>query len=141
MVFGSPSRVTGMAHLGQTGVDEQAAVILGYDQGQLAVLHTAVRTGTPQEAILMGTKGWIRIHSPWWRPDTLGLSIQGREDEVIHLPFEGNGYNYEAAEVMNCLRAGRLESDTLPLDETLTIMKTMDRIRAQWGLKYPMEVG
>lgn len=140
MVFGSPSRVSGMAHLGRTGVDERAAVILGTDQGQLAVLHTAIRTDTPQEAILMGTEGWIRIYSPWWRSDTLSLSIQGREDEVIHLPFEGNGYNYEAAEVMNCLRAGRLESDTLPLDETLTIMKTMDQIRAQWGLKYPMEV-
>jgi predicted dehydrogenase len=27
----------------------------------------------------------------------------------------------------------------LHLWETLAIMKTMDRIRAQWGLRYPME--
>jgi predicted dehydrogenase len=139
MVFGTPARIASMAHLGQTGVDEQAAVILGYDGGQLAVLTAAIRTNTPQEALLLGTEGQIRIHSPWWRPTTLTLSIQGQEDEVMHFPFEGNGYNYEAAEVMRCLRAGRSESHVLPLDETMAIMRTMDQIRAQWDLRYPME--
>jgi predicted dehydrogenase len=140
IVFKSPpSRISSVAHLGQTGVDEQAAMILGYDQGQLAVLTTAIRTNTPQEATLSGTEGQIRIHAPWWKPDTLTLSVQGQEDQVIHLPLEGNGYNYEAVETMNCLRGGRAESDVMPLDETLAIMKTMDQIRAQWGLRYPME--
>jgi hypothetical protein len=40
---------------------------------------------------------------------------------------------------MDCLRANKLESGLMPLDETLSIMQTMDAIRAQWGLKYPME--
>lgn len=139
MVLGPPSRVTSMAHIGQTGVDEQAAVILGYDQGQLAALTTAVRTQSAQEATLCGTEGQIRIHSPWWRGTTLTLSIRGREDQVLQFPLEGNGYNYEAAEVMDCLRRGKLESDVMPLHETLAIMKTMDQVRTQWGLKYPME--
>jgi predicted dehydrogenase len=140
MVFGAaPSRINGMAHLGQTGVDEQSAVILGYDQGQLAILAAAVRTEMPQEAVLIGIEGQIRIHTPWWRPTTLTLSRAGQEDESLHLPYEGNGYNYEAAAVMDCLRAGRTESDVMGLDETLAIIQTLDRIRAQWGLRYPME--
>jgi len=139
MVFGPPSRMTGLAHVGETGVDEQSAAILGYDGGQLFLLHTAVRTETPQEAILMGTQGWLRIHSPWWCPDTFTLSIPGQEEEMVQLPYEGNGYNYEATEVMNCLRAGELESTVVPLNESLEIMRTMDQIRAQWGLRYPME--
>jgi hypothetical protein len=40
---------------------------------------------------------------------------------------------------MRCLRAGRTESTVMPLDETLSIMHTLDTVRAQWGLKYPME--
>ena len=40
---------------------------------------------------------------------------------------------------MDCLRAGKTESSLLPLSETLTVMQTMDTLRAQWGLKYPME--
>ena len=40
---------------------------------------------------------------------------------------------------MQCLRNGEGESKIMPLDETLAIMKTMDTIRDQWGLKYPHE--
>jgi predicted dehydrogenase len=139
MVFGPPTRIASLAHLGTTGVDEQAAVILGYDKGQLAVLTMAIRTTTPQETLLIGTQGQIKIHSPWWYPTRLTLTLQDREDEVMAIPYQGNGYNYEAIEVMNCLYAGKLESDVMPLDETLSIMRTMDQIRSQWGLKYPME--
>jgi predicted dehydrogenase len=139
MVLGTPSRIASLAQLGETDVDERAAMVLAYGEGQLAVLHTAIRTNTPQEALVMGTEGWIRLHSPWWRPDTFTISMPGQEDETVHMPFDGNGYGYEAIEVMNCVRAGKSESDVMPLDETLQIMETMDQIRAQWGLKYPME--
>jgi hypothetical protein len=40
---------------------------------------------------------------------------------------------------MECLRAGRLESPVMPLDESLQIMRTLDEIRARWGLAYPGE--
>ena len=63
----------------------------------------------------------------------------GGKDEREELPIDGNGYNYEAVEVQQCVAAGKLESSVIPLDETLAMMKTMDSLRAQWGLKYPME--
>ena len=40
---------------------------------------------------------------------------------------------------MDCLRSGRVESEIMPLDESLSIMKTLDMLRKQWGLKYPMD--
>ena len=46
---------------------------------------------------------------------------------------------------MQCLHAGKQESDIMPLHETLSIMRTLDEIRAQWEplslprLRYPME--
>ena len=46
---------------------------------------------------------------------------------------------YEAAEVGRCLRAGLLESPILPLAETVSIMATMDEVRAQIGLAYAGE--
>jgi predicted dehydrogenase len=139
MLLGTPDRIASMAELGQTGVDEQSAFILGYPGGQLAVLSTAVRTSTPQDAVIMGETGRIRIHPPFWIPKKLTLTVSGKEDEEMEIPYEANGYNYEAAEVANCVRAGKLESDVMPLDESLAIMQTMDAIRAQWGMKYPME--
>ncbi|MBN1812543.1 MAG: Gfo/Idh/MocA family oxidoreductase [Anaerolineae bacterium] len=139
MVLGTPSRIASLAHMGRTGVDEQAGIVFGYDGGRLAILHTALQTNTAIEATVMGTKGKIRVHSPWFYGAALTLSIEGRDDEAISLPYEGNGYNFEAAEVMRCLREGKLESTVMPLDETLALMQTLDAIRAQWGFKYPME--
>jgi predicted dehydrogenase len=140
MALGPPSRIVSLAELGATGVDEQAAVIFGYPGGQLAVLTCAIRTSSPHEALILGTDGSIRLHDAWWRPSSLTLVRHGRPDELIEVLSAGNGYNYEAAEVMRCVRAGRLESDVMPLDETLAIVRALDEVRAQWGMRYPSEV-
>ena len=45
----------------------------------------------------------------------------------------------EAIEVMSYVKAGKMESDAISPDETLSIMQTLDEIREQWGLRYPSE--
>ena len=139
MLLGTPDRITSMAEIGETGVDEQAAAILGYPGGQLAMIHTAVRTDTLHEITIMGTDGHIRVHDPSWVPTKMTLTLAGKDAKEIEVPFEGNGYNYQANEVMRCMRDNHLESQIMPLDETLAIMQIMDEIREQWGMKYPME--
>jgi predicted dehydrogenase len=139
MVLGRPSGSVGLSHLGQTGVDEQASVILEHEGGRLANLSIGIRTATPQEVTIMGTDGFLRIHSPWWRPASMTISRPEKESETVEAPVSGNGFNYEAAEVMRCLENGETESAIMPLDETLSVMRTMDGIRAAWGLRYPGE--
>ncbi len=36
-------------------------------------------------------------------------------------------------------RKEKIESTTFPLDETVSIMRVMDNLRKQWGLRYPNE--
>ena len=139
MIMGAPSSIEALAHLGETGVDEQAGIVLGYDRGRVGTLYTSIRVDSPVEATILGSEGQIRIHSWWIHPDRLTLSLDGGEATTIQMPFAGNGYQFEAAEVMACLRAGKLESDLMPLDETLSIVETMDTIRARWGLRFPGE--
>ena len=139
MLLGRPETVVAHAHLGETGVDEDAAVILGHPGGRLAVCSTAVRTQTPWEATIMGTEAMLRIHTPWWQPSKMKLIHPDWSSEDIKAPFEGNGYQYEAAEVMRCVRGGELESPLMPLDETLSIMRTLDEVRRQIGLSYPAD--
>lgn len=138
LLFGKPDRIATMADLGSTGIDEQAGIILGYPGAKMAMLATAVRTTTPMETTIMGSEGSIRIHSPSWAPSKMTLTNKAGAQQ-IEVPFEGNGYNYEAAEVGRCLRAGLTESPDMALDETLMIMQTLDAIRSEWGLRYPME--
>jgi len=139
MVFGPPSDIASQATMGETGVDEQNAIALRYPGGQLAVLSSAIRTSTPHEATIMGTEGILRIGQDWHKSTWVGVTRTGQAEERTSLPIEGNGYNYEAIAVMDCLRAGKRESAVMPLDETLAIVRTLDAIRAQWDLRYPGE--
>lgn len=140
MIFGqAPDRIAGLADLCSTGVDEQAAYVLGYGPGRMAILASAVCTETPQHAVILGEKGAVHVHAPFWRATKATLKLTDKADRFVELPLAGNGYNYEAAEAMRCLRAGELESPAMPLDESIQLMETMDRIREQWGMRYPMD--
>ncbi len=138
MVLGaSPTKITGVAYLGATGVDEQFSAVLGYEAGKIAAVSGAVRTSLPNEARIIGTEGYIRIPD-FWRASALELYQNGRM-EKFEFPFRSTGYIHEAEEAMYCLRDGLTESSIMPLDESLQIMKILDALRKQWGLKYPQE--
>ncbi len=79
------------------------------------------------------------VRSVYRRLDHLVQPLLPSRAEAIRAPFVGNGYNYEAAEVMRCLRGGLLESDVMPLDETIEILRTMDAVRSQLGITFPSE--
>lgn len=87
----------------------------------------------------MGTEGRIHIHAPWWAPSSFTLYKNGADPEHIEPDCPLNGYNYEALEVGRCIREGLVESDTMPLAESLAVTRTLDALRAQWGLSYPVE--
>ena len=45
----------------------------------------------------------------------------------------GNGYGYQAQEVARALASGALESEAMPLEETVSIMRLMDVCREGWS--------
>ncbi len=136
LVFGgAPEQVQAAAHIGETGVDEQTAMVLKYTGGGLALLACAIRTVTPHMARIDGIKGAIEIPR-FWHPTRARLIRPGQEPVEVTGAF---GYHHEAAEVMACLRQGKTESETMPLDESISIAETMDKVRTQIGLGYPAE--
>lgn len=140
LVFPTAIEVSGVATLGETGVDEQCVITLKHKCGGLSMLMAACRVRTSQEAIIYGTEGTLRIPSPWWLcPRQAILSRPGRPDETIEVELSGNGYQYEAIEFGNCLREGRLESSIMPMSETVENLRVMDKLRKQWKLSYPEE--
>jgi len=139
-LFGSPDDVTASAVIGETGVDEQCAVIFRYDDGTQAVWHASVRADAGRTCVLAGTEGRLRGQRSWWKGAPFELSRPGGETDVLARPYEGNGYQFEAAHVMRCLRADRRESPIMPLDESRAFLDVMDALRAEWEVRYPSEV-
>ena len=140
-VFGKPPiDAVGLSHIGGIGSDEQGVAILKYDKGEIADLSFALRTEAINEAYILGTKGMIKIDDVFAVPTKASLLINKKEVETIEEPIVGNALNYEAEEVMRCLREGLKESPFMPLDESIQIMETMDKIRKPWGLVYPNDL-
>ena len=138
-IFGkNPQKISTTANIGKTGVDEEAAMIFHYNDGAMAILSSAVTTNTPKEAFIVGEKGTIKIHSPFFHSKKITLRTDSGEND-INFEYEGLGYQYEAIHVMDCLQNHKLESKLMPLKETLEIMITLDKIRKEWNLIYPFE--
>lgn len=141
MIFGkAPKKTTGFGFIGDYGSDEQGASILEYYNGALAVLTFALRTATVNDAYIYGTEGYIKIPDLFAVPNHASLHINGEKELMFDKPILGNGLHYQVQEVHRCLRAGLLESPRMPLEESLQIMETMDKIRDVWDLKYPNDL-
>lgn len=140
MIFGQqPSKISSSVYIGETGVDERNSILFEYENGNKAVLNSAVRLNLVNDAYIYGTKGYIHVPNFWFAPSAT-LHVHGEEEPVNFVcDRKTRGYDYEAREAMACLRAGKKESSIMPLDETLAILKTLDTLRSQWGLSYPSE--
>ncbi len=69
------------------------------------------------------------LQDQYYRLERYLPSYIKEKTHTVVLPFKGNGYNYEAEEVMCCLRNGKIESSIMSLDETIEIMRVMDIVR------------
>jgi predicted dehydrogenase len=140
-IFGRPASVTAISSpVASTGVDRQTAILLGYEGGQQAVLHTALDTLGPNTAAVIGTLGRIEIDSVWYTPTTFTVYDEGNAViERFDRPVTSRGMQFEAQALEGLVATGTLASDELPPAETVAIMETLDEIRRQIGLTYPAE--
>ena len=139
-LFGSPDDVVSDAVIGETGVDEQCAVVFRYADGQQATWQASLRADPGRTFTLSGTEGRLHGQRAWWKgAPVVHTRPDGTEETTYARPFEGNGYQFEAAHVMECLRTGRTESPVMPLAESRALLRTMDALRDAWGVVYPSE--
>ncbi|WP_256449447.1 Gfo/Idh/MocA family protein [Kutzneria sp. CA-103260] len=131
MVLGAPSKIVSMVDSAFTGVDGQTSMIFGYDSGAQAVLTCTLRAKSPVRAVIVGTEARIEIDSDFYAPTTVTLVPRVGEPTVFAFEDAGRGLRHQADEVARRLAAGDTESPLMPLDETISIMATMDTVLAQ----------
>ena len=140
MHFGDDiAKVDSSAVMTETGVDASESITFTYRDGRMAVLTHSVMGRSDRRGILYGEKGYIVvdcINNPQ------RIRAFDSDDQLLAeyaIPEKISGYEYEFLEAARCIRAGKTESDSMPLDHTLRVMELMDELRAQWGLVYPQE--
>jgi len=128
MVLGAPDRVVAIADPAFTGVDAQTSILLGYESGAHAVLTCTLRALGPTRAAIVGTEGRIEIDGAFYQPTSFSLIPREGEAQRLFDPPADGGLRHEADEVARCIEAGETESPEMPLDETVSIMRTMDAV-------------
>jgi len=53
--------------------------------------------------------------------------------------YEGHGLREQAIEFSRCVKSRLIESPLMPHRESIAVMKSMDEIRREIGLRYPNE--
>jgi predicted dehydrogenase len=128
MVLGPPERIVSLIEPAMTGVDGQTSMLFGYASGAQAVLTCTSSAVSPRRAAVVGTEARIEIDKDFFRPSSFTLTGRSGEATRFEIAHEGHGLRHEADEVARCLREGLLESPVMPLDETISIMETMDAV-------------
>jgi predicted dehydrogenase len=139
MVLGVPERVSADGLIGPTGVDHTVAAVLGHPGGHLAVVQAAINVNMTCTARVAGTEGWIDLPAFMHCPHSFTVFNRETRNEVIDGSWEGNGMRFEIDEVHRCLAAGLVASPDIGWVESVSMMHTLDQIRAEIGLVFPAE--
>jgi predicted dehydrogenase len=137
-VFGKPTKITAKGVL-KGGVDMQTSAIFEYEGGRQAVINTVMDAKTPTTASINGTKARLELDTSFYRPTDMRLIYNDGRVVEFKNEYRGHGLREQAIYFEKMLIAKKKESDLLPVSETVSIMETLDEIRSQIGLKYPIE--
>lgn len=139
LLCGPPVETLSQAELADTGVDAACSILLRHAGGRLSMLSASFLAETPGEAHVVGDTGRITLRRPWW--DAQALEITDAEGCVTREdhPHRGGGFAHEAEAFMELVRTRRVESGVMPLDESLALLELTDRLRVEWGVRYPGE--
>jgi predicted dehydrogenase len=139
MILGNPSHITSKAVMTDKGVDAQTSMIFTYESGAQAVLTTTMIEQTPCRAVVAGLDGWLEIDRTFYNPAAMRVVLS--DGQVTDYPntYNGHGLREQAETFKQLVRSGKFESEILTWADTVDIMKSLDLVRAQIGLKYPFE--
>ena len=132
-------RVESSVKMTEAGVDAMETITIFYKDGRMAVLTHSIYARSDRKGIIHGEKGYIvveNINNPG------SISVFDDNDQLLahyDVPEQINGYEYEFIEAVECISAGKVESDSMPLEESIFMMEVMDSLRNSWGLVYPQE--
>jgi predicted dehydrogenase/aryl-alcohol dehydrogenase-like predicted oxidoreductase len=146
--FAEPDKVAGVAHLGQSGVDEWASALLHFPDGIIAEVSCSISLNQDNMLSIFGTKGRIEVPDFWFAGGNRDVGL-GRIDliradgsrETISVNETRHLYSFEVDGVGEAILAGRQEFawPGMGWDDSLGTLRVLDKWRASVGLEYEIE--
>jgi len=142
MVFGDDiASMESHVEMLPTGVDRTENITIRYNNGRTAMLMASAAFDSDRRCVVYGSKGWLTVDNV---NNPAVIEVFDKHDRLhparhIDVPEQITGYEYEVEACLRDIPLGRLEPEEMPHSEVIEIMRQMDTLRAQWGMKYPFE--
>lgn len=155
-----PKKFVCSGHLNQYETDESFGAIITYEDRKIADVAASARLPLPNEAVVVGTKGVIRVsYLPhnlhcliyyycqvpyFWCPTSLvtpeKVFTYDLPKPKIKAPFNfinSSGLCYQAEDARQCIKAGKIESEDITHEESIQLAGYMDAVRKEVGNVFP----
>lgn len=122
-----------------SGVDAQNSITLLYPRGKMAVLNSSVQVLSDRQGIIYGTKGFLVVENI---NNFESICVYDTDRKLVgtyERPQQITGYEYQVLASKAAIEQGMTECPQMPHQTTLHVMKVMDELRRQWGIRYPFE--
>ncbi len=132
----APDQVTAQVKYAQSGVDEQAGILLMDPAGELATATLSLHAKQPKRGMASFDKGYLEIYDyPRASQATITYTEDGRQ-ETISCGDTSDALWYEICDMEQAVSG---MGNEMHLDYTSDVMDVMTKIRKSWGFSYPEE--
>ncbi|EFA11514.1 trans-1,2-dihydrobenzene-1,2-diol dehydrogenase [Tribolium castaneum] len=139
----TPTKVLAVGGLNSEGTDDYTSSLWTYPGDKVANLTTSAKAQYPNEAVIVGTKGIIRVPDFWCCTEFITPERTHRFElpkTDIHFNFHKSvGLSYEAQHVRECIKAGKTESPYLTHAESIQLAQHMDTLQKLVGVVFPAD--
>lgn len=140
LVFGDEiTDITSSVIKTETGVDAQNSITLLYPGGKMAVLNSSIQVLSDRQGMIYGTKGFMVVENI---NNFESICVYNTDRKLVgsyQRPEQITGYEYQVLASKDAIERGWTECPQMPHQTTLHVMKVMDELRKQWGIRYPFE--
>lgn len=135
--LGIPTTIKTFADFSETGSEESISMIFKYKNGEMANLVSSFSSHSPTQTEYWCEKGYMVLNPKWFAPTNITIWKDSEKQTIFSEHIEGTGYQYEAAHVMECLDAGKIQSDKMSWQVSLDLLEILDRVRIDAGIFFP----
>lgn len=120
------------------GVDLYNSIIMKFNDGRTALLHSNMNANTDRRGIIYGDKGRIEFENI---NNCEGIRVILNDGTVTdyQTPQQISGFEYQAEAALKAVEEHRSECPEMPHSEIIRVMEIMDSLRSEWGIRYPFE--
>ena len=129
----APRQITVEAHLDEKNIDMEEIMIFNYENNCTANLSASIAYEMPNEAILIGEQGYIRIPDFFMAKNCYLYGANHEQINEFHDDRKSTGYNYEIEAVQNDLILNKVQNDVMPLQTSLLIQDIMRRVKDKFS--------